>query len=76
MAGTVTLPGTETPPVAPRETAVAVEVVLFKETVQVELALLESVDGVQPTEATSSGATRLMVRVFFVDPVPAVMVAL
>ena len=61
MAGTVTLPGTETPPVAPRETAVAVEVVLFKETVQVELALLPSVDGVQLTPV-KAGMVALSVK--------------
>lgn len=76
MAGTATLPGTETPPDAPRETLVAVDALLFKETVQVELPLLLRLDGVQTREVTWSGGTKLTVTVRFVVPLPAVIVEL
>ena len=43
----MTVDGTEIAPEATSETVVAVDAALFKETVQVEVALLPSVDGVQ-----------------------------
>ena len=69
------LVGTVMAPVLLIAMVVAEATALFSDTVQVELALLPRVDGLQAIEASCTGAASVSVVVCLVAPVLAVMVA-
>jgi hypothetical protein len=60
----VTLVGTVMAPVLPIAMVVAEETALFSDTVQVELALLPSVDGLQLRLVSCAGALALSVNIW------------
>jgi hypothetical protein len=62
LIGIVTLVGTEMAPVNPIETVVAEETALLRDTVQVEVALLPSVEGLHTTPVNCTGALAVNVN--------------